>query len=454
MRKTAKARKMPVEPRLLHPRIEDSFWVNLIGRGYPAPRHKFRWCTERLKIKPSNAFITRMIQDNGEAILVLGSRKAESTLRATTMKKHERLRVRDRLSPNASLPGSNVYTPIEDWTNDDVWFYLMQRSNPWGHNNRNLLGMYAGASPDGECPLVIDDSTPSCGDSRFGCWVCTLVEKDKSMTAMVQNDEEMRWMQPLLDLRNLIDFREDGLVRNPATGRKIADHTKRDAFASPVGEPLARYLEKKTGRSIEDLVRDRDWERKLRDFRRLNTGHVQFMTSGREIRGPYVQEARACWLRALLTAQTAVRSPGPPDVAGLELVTLPELEEIRRIWVVDKHELEDLLPKIYREVTGEAYPGRPLDDNLVLGDEEMQTLAEITGGRNLHYQLVRDLLGLTLRQRNAARRSGLFEELEKIIRRHFYDDETDALEWNLPMAQERAARKKNAETRKQQELKR
>src|SRR5204862_3382226 len=132
--------------------------------------------------------------------LVLGTRKAESAARSRSMTRHEAGRVRDRLSPNASLPGSLVYTPIEDWSNDDVWMFLMQVPNAWGYSNKDLLGMYAGASADGECPLVVDSSTPSCGDSRFGCWVCTLVDKDKSMTAMIQNDAEKEWMLPLLAL--------------------------------------------------------------------------------------------------------------------------------------------------------------------------------------------------------------------------------------------------------------
>ena len=49
----------------LTPKLEDRFWVNLIGRGYPAPRHKFRWCTERLKIAPSNDFIHEVVSANG-----------------------------------------------------------------------------------------------------------------------------------------------------------------------------------------------------------------------------------------------------------------------------------------------------------------------------------------------------------------------------------------------------
>jgi putative sulfurtransferase DndC len=208
MRGAAESQRMPCRPRMLEPKLEDRFWVNLIGRGYPAPRHKFRWCTERLKILPSNNFIQNIIKASGQTIIALGTRKAESSRRAATMLKHEAGRERARLSPNKKLPGSLVYSVIEDWSNDDVWFYLMQDRNPWGYDNRELLGMYAGASEDGECPLVVDDSTPSCGDSRFGCWVCTLVEQDKSMAAMIQNDEEKEWMMPLLDLRNALDFRD------------------------------------------------------------------------------------------------------------------------------------------------------------------------------------------------------------------------------------------------------
>lgn len=113
--------RMQSELHRLTPDVASTFWVNLIGRGYPAPRNKFRWCTERLKIRPSNTFINKMVKSSGEAILVLGTRKAESTRRASNMKKHEKGRVRDRLSPNSSLPGSLVYSPIEDWTNDNVF---------------------------------------------------------------------------------------------------------------------------------------------------------------------------------------------------------------------------------------------------------------------------------------------------------------------------------------------
>jgi len=390
MRKSAKLKQIPIEPHRLTPITEDSFWVNLIGKGYPAPRHKFRWCTERLKIKPSTSFITGVVKQSGEAILLLGSRKAESQRRQIVLDKHNKRAVskghygaRERLTPNASLPGTLVYTPIENWTNDDVWMFLMQVNNPWGYNNKDLLTMYQGASPDGECPLVVDSSTPSCGDSRFGCWVCTLVDKDKSMTAMIQNDQEKEWMTPLLELRNALDFRNGG---------------------APGDEDSS--------------------DRKLRDFRRMS-GAIQLFHD-RPIPGPYTQEARENWLRKLLAAQTWIRRNGPANVKNIELISLDELQEIRRLWVVEKHEMEDTLPRIYAEATGEPYPGQRLDDNLVLGESELSVLREVCGNDRLHYEMTRELLSVERQQRAHARRAGLFEQLEKSIRRHYYDDAADA----------------------------
>ena len=261
MEKAAQEQGLPLSAHRLTPSVENTFWVNLIGRGYPAPRPKFRWCTERLKINPSTAFITSVVQRHGEAMLVLGTRRAESAARAKVMKQHANGHERQRISRNGDLANSYVYTPIEDWSNDDVWIFLMQTPNPWGYDNKDLLTMYQGATQDGECPLVVDASTPSCGDSRFGCWVCTMVEQDKSMQAMIQNDEEKEWMLPLLELRNRLD--------PPKTSQG-----------------------------------DRD----LRDFRRMN-GMVQ-LYNDRPIPGPYTQAARESWLRQVLVAQRRIRELG------------------------------------------------------------------------------------------------------------------------------------------------
>ncbi|MEU3077082.1 DNA phosphorothioation system sulfurtransferase DndC [Streptomyces laurentii] len=377
MGKAAQEQQLPIEPHRLTPKVEDTFWVNLIGRGYPAPRPKFRWCTERMKIRPSNTFIRKVVRRHGEAILVLGIRKAESQARARAMAKHEKGRVRDRLSPNGNLPNSLVYSPIEDWTNDEVWMFLMQQSNPWGHKNKDLLTMYQGASSDSECPLVVDDTTPSCGDSRFGCWTCTLVDQDKSMAAMVNNDREKKWMEPLLKLRDELD--------------------------------------------------DVSKEKETRDFRRMD-GRVQLFND-RVIPGPYTQAAREKWLRKLLEAQAIVRKKAPEDMSNIELITMEELHEIRRLWIFKKHEVEDSLPRIYEEATGEVFPGKPLDEQLVIRAGEIEILREICDGDEIHFTMVRELLAVEREYRTKTRRSGLFEALQKVIEKGFYKDEQDATEF-------------------------
>ncbi len=373
MRVAARDQEMPIHPHKLTPEVADSFWVNLIGRGYPAPGLKFRWCTERLKIKPSNKFIRDVIQKYGEAILVLGTRKAESQRRFITMEKHGAKRVRERLAPNVSLPNSLVYTPIEDWKNDDVWLYLMQVKNPWGHDNKSLLGMYQGATEGGECPLVVDTSTPSCGSSRFGCWVCTVVDKDRSMEAMIKNDEEKVWMTPLLELRNELGERD----------------------------------------------------RSKRDFRRMN-GSVQLFHDS-TIPGPYKKEAREYWLRRVLEAQQSARLNGPEEFRQIQLISLEELDEIRRIWLHEKHEFDDSLPRIYEEVTGEAFV-KPRDDGNALRSDDWELLREICDGDEVLFDLQVALLGVEHKFRGMARRVGVVDALEKCLKAAIFVNEADAIE--------------------------
>ena len=345
---------------------------------------------ERLKIKPSNAFIRGVVQKYGEAILVLGTRKAESQKRAATIEKHAARQVRDRLVPNASLPNSLVYTPIEDWNNDDVWLYLMQVKNPWGHDNKSLLGMYQGATEGGECPLVVDSSTPSCGSSRFGCWVCTVVDKDRSMEAMIKNDEEKVWMTPLLELRNELD------------------------------QP------------------DRD----RRDFRRMS-GAVQLWRDG-TIPGPYRKEAREHWLRRVLEAQQSVRREGPDEFREIQLISLEELDEIRRIWLHEKHEFDDSLPRIYEEVTGEPFP-KPRDDGSPLWADDWNLLREVCEGDEVLFDLQVALIGVEQRFRGMTRRVGVIEALEKCLKAAVFEDEAEAFQ----VLTERDERLKRAKARDQ-----
>jgi DNA sulfur modification protein DndC len=372
MKVAAIEQKMPIQPHLLYPAVRDTFWVNLIGKGYPAPRNRMRWCTERLKIKPTDSFIREVIQANGEVILVLGTRKAESVKRAVTMAKHREWRIRDHININPNRPNSLIYLPIEDWRTDEVWIYLNQWQNPWGFSNKDLFTMYRGATADNECPLVVDTSTPSCGDSRFGCWVCTIVNKDKSMEAMIQNDQEKEWMQSLLDIRNELDIKDD-------------------------------------------------WDK--RDFRRI-WGEVQLFErnvdgeiSVEPIPGPYTKYWREHWLRRVLEAQTQMRRTAPENMRDITLITPEELSEIRRIWLEEKHEFDDSLPRIYMEVTGEAFlDPRPGADYSLLGSDEWAVLEEICEGDGMHLELMAKLLDTERQYRKMSRRVGIYDSLEQCFK--------------------------------------
>ena len=306
---------------------------------------------------------------------MLGTRKAESQKRAADAWKSTRpTRVRERLSPNASLPNSLVYTPIEDWTNDDVWLYLMQVKNPWGHDNKSLLGMYQGASEGGECPLVVDTTTPSCGSSRFGCWVCTVVDKDRSMEAMIKNDEEKVWMTPAPRAAQ-----RAGQARRPRPAGLPSDERPGAAFPRP-DDP--RPLHRKNGAS---------------------TG------------------CGGCSRPSRASARTA-----RPTSRDLKLITLEELHEIRRIWLHEKHEFDDSLPRIYEEVTGTPFP-KKADDGNWLRRDDWELLREVCGEDQAFFDLQVSLLGVERRFRGMTRRSGVFEALEDRFRAGMFVSEQEAI---------------------------
>jgi DNA sulfur modification protein DndC len=383
IRVAAREQNLPIKAHRLVPSLQNRFWVNLIGRGYPAPRNRFRWCTDRLKISASTQFIQELSEANNEAILVLGQRRGESQSRDKVMD-HYSGSTRDRLSRNKDPKLSRVwvYLPVETWTSDDVWEYIITEPNPWGVDNQELFNIYRGATPDAECPIVVDSSTPSCGDSRFGCYVCTMVSQDKSMQAMVQNDEQKAWMQPILDFRN-------------------------------------NYLS----------IKDRD----VRDFQRMN-GRIKLMNQ-ELIHGPYLQEQRAKLLKELLRTQKVVKEAKVPGYGRIELISLEELDEIRRIWVEDKGEIEDLVPKIYQEIFNKPYPGKTLEP-VPLEPDDLQLLRDVADeldpeAADRLYRLTRSLLSVQFQSMQSQKRAKHLDRLEEVLTANAFRTEEEALAFAL-----------------------
>lgn len=363
VQQSAEHLNLPIETAQVAPKVQETFWSNLIGKGYPAPTRQFRWCTERMKINPVSDFILDKVATYGEVIVVLGSRLAESSSRAQVMRKHKI--EGKRLSKHVSLPSAYVYTPIEEWSADDVWEFLLTDDAPWGGTHEALFTLYKDSNA-GECPLVIDTSTPSCGNSRFGCWVCTVVTKDKSMDGLIESGHQ--WLVPLQDFRNKI---------------------------------------------YETTLPERKNE--FRNFKR-RTGKISVADDGEEgikhIPGPYWLSFRKELLRNLLTAQKEVQKTDPK----LELITRGELEEIRNFWLHDPNEpdWEDSLPKIYREVIGEDLDWASSDAG-AFTKLDADLLGELETKHHVPAALVMKLIELELSMDGLSKRSAIFDRIGTIL---------------------------------------
>ena len=208
---------LPITITVTEPCIDQTFWVNVIGRGYIPPTRNFRWCTDRMKIAPTNELIHKLVLAHERAVLLVGTRKSESQSRGRTMT--ERGVTATTMNPHSTIPDCRMFAPLADLSDDDVWKILMQRRPPWGGTHRDLITLYRNAG-GGECPLVLSkEDAPSCGTTspRFGCWTCTVVQKDKSMRGLIAagHEEEDR-LEAFADFRDwLIELREDDRNRLP-----------------------------------------------------------------------------------------------------------------------------------------------------------------------------------------------------------------------------------------------
>jgi DNA sulfur modification protein DndC len=272
LRKSVDVLQLPVKVAKTSPAIDQTFWVNLIGRGYPAPNRNFRWCTDRMKINPTSEYIKNKVSESGRVILLLGVRREESAKRAESVNRYSN---GERLNQHNDLKDCYVFRPIVDFTTDEVWQLLLQRRPPWGGTHRELITLYKNAQ-GGECPLIIDKSqAPSCGtsSSRFGCWTCTVVAKDKSMEGFIEAG--YGHLTPLLEFRDwLSEYRDN---------------------------PSKRMAERRGGA-------------------------LTFMANGQLIPGPFTFEARGEILNRLLDVQSEINE---------ELISEAEIRIIKDIWVDD-----------------------------------------------------------------------------------------------------------------------
>ncbi len=300
LRVSAKRDGLPIIVKKVTPLPNNSFWANVIGRGFPTPRvnGSFRWCTDRLKIAPSGKYIESIIQEQKtEVVVLLGVRKAESAARKKRIEGRELLN--HLLNRHETIKEAYVYPAIVSLTTEDVWDILMSngRINAWGGDNSQLINLYKDAD-SGDCPFAGFSSKEaqqqSCGQSRFGCWICTVVREDKSLNGFIRSGH--RELIPLADFRKWL-------------------------------------------MSIRDIPEYR--EKKHRD------GTVYRNANNELGFGPFTWEARQMILRKLLQTQKKI---------DYELITVDELRAIDQIWDEEQDLSRRVLVDLYYDETGVRLP--------------------------------------------------------------------------------------------------
>ena len=352
----SEAEGLRAEAHILHPEIRQTFWSLVIGLGYPTPEPPgFRWCTERLKIHPSNKFTYDTIKKNGEIVILLGVRKAESAARARSISARE---IEGKLLfPHSSIPKAYVYNPLTEIDNEVVWQYLLKddAKSAWGTDNKYLFSLYQGERLGEEQSVVgeIDkDRIPITGNSRFGCWCCTLVKEDKS-------------------LQNFIDHGATELV------------------------PLRRF---------------RNWLVELRstpearDWRRRN-GTVYLNAEGEFGRGPFTLETRREILRRLLALEMET---------GFQLITQDELKMIDQMWENEGDLSRRALVETYYEVRGERLPWDRFK-HAKYDEETIATITSLCETYNVPFELISKLLIAVDNTKFYTRSAVSDREVEKIM---------------------------------------
>lgn len=356
--KAAQKDGLPIVTKMVKPLPQNSFWANVIGRGLPTPRVNgtFRWCTDRLKINPSADFIRGVIkQEKQEVVVLLGVRKAESIARKRRIEGRE---LANRLlNRHETIQDAYVYNPIVELTTDDVWDVLLKTDGgktPWGSNNNELATLYSGAD-GGECPFAgtsAGNQTQSCGNSRFGCWVCTVVKEDKSLNGFIKKGH--RELVPLADFRTWI-------------------------------------------MSIRD--KDEYREKKRRD------GTVYETKAGDMGYGPFTWEARQLILEKLIETQKKI---------GYELITVEELKAIDEIWDLELDFSRRTLVELYNKLTGVKLPWyyykEPLfDEDTII---ELKKLAE---ENNVPFDLVRNIILSVHHNKNYSNQRIVKEAISRLL---------------------------------------
>lgn len=432
MEQYGKSNNLPISTHKVQPQFDNSFWANLIGRGYPCPNQTFRWCTDRMKIEPANRFIKEVVAANGEAIMVLGVRKGESNSRDRVLNSHS-VKTSD-LMRHTTLANAFTFAPIIDFTIDDVWDVLLNYPCPWGGDNNELFKLYMDSSASTECPLIVDEATKnsagSCGNSRFGCWVCTVVAEDKALNGFIKSGT--KWLVPLLEYRNwLYSIRDDRSLRmkRRATGQVYFSAVKekenkliipkkgdRDKIEIDLSTGLDNNNDEwnifKSKNEAIKFIKENKIDLSSKDDPKIicktNEGYGQLGL------GPFIFEERKEMLRRLLLLQKRIK-----DEFGIdhELIKKEELLAISKLWLEQGFWNNDVC-EIYKEVYGIDLEFVS-DDIKLLDKTELEELKDICINNGIDFELIKKILYLEKNSYGLTRRDNIQKDIARLLNQDY-----------------------------------
>jgi len=186
LRKRATDSGLPFRCHVRTPDVRSSFWFLLLGKGYPPPHQRFRWCTRRLKIEPMRDLVS-MAGKSQKTCVITGVRFNESENRdralALACKRGgecgQGMWYWERKRLNVAY-----LAPIVNWRDCDVWDFLLLYMAKEGWPTKTLYDLYQTGR-----------------DLRFGCWMCTVVRQDRTMNSLV-NASNNAFLEPLIWFRN------------------------------------------------------------------------------------------------------------------------------------------------------------------------------------------------------------------------------------------------------------
>lgn len=352
----SEANNANIQADIIYPDVSQSFWSLVIGLGYPTPEPPgFRWCTEKVKILPMNRYTNEVIAKYGEVVLLLGVRKAESLTRKRSISSRE---IEGKLLiPHSDIPKARVYNPLIEIENELVWEYLLKDNGVslWGVDMKYLFSLYQGEDLGEEQSVIgqVDkDKIPVTGNSRFGCWCCTIVKVDKSLQRFIDNGSQE--LVPLRDFRDwLVSIRQ-----NP----------------------------------------------EFRDNKRRN-GKVYQKANGEYGFGPFKLTARQEILRRLLVLQRD---------SGFELISNEELKMIDTLWDLEGDLTRRSLVDIYYEVFSERLSWDEYKEALYDLDI-IDELKKVADNSEIPFELITKLVVMINSNKYVAKSAGLKKEFDKLL---------------------------------------